>query len=340
MLSPDLDVCWRNPFLSGVSEEDVVSYEAHYAAWWQRRSATMYRQLTHFYYNPNWHPDEPSKDTYAKLTAGRVGDELLPVIYDAQRPWPCPYGPNGEHHVERLHKPGEGASEAKQICGLSKYNELITKQKERWPELFASSAAAAAPDECIVYSLGSNNQFGFEEVLSATTSCSTWTFDCTSSPPTTSIPRLHFEASCLGPEEFQDTGKNLQLRLFPMHNPAAEFKPSSDQFRPILEKVKYTTYYKIVDEKLKHTHVSLLKIDIEGGEYATLIDMLSDPVKSRTLAPFQITIEIHWWTRGIGHAMLTMELLNLLYRNGYRVVSHETQWDPSCFELTWVRAFC
>jgi len=297
--------------------------------------------LTNFYYAPGVHPEEPVKDSYDDLTRARVGAEILNIIYDKERPWPCPYGPNGEHHVERLHKAGEAASEAKQICGLSKYDELVAKQKERWPAMdsvaASASASSSSSSDCIVYSLGSNNQFGFEDIVSTSTPCTTWTFDCTSSPPTHSIARMHFEAACLGPEEFNDSGRNLQLRIFPMmHTPPGWLTQS---FKPVLEKVKYSTYYSIADAKLKHSHVSLLKIDIEGGEYATLIDMLED-TRSRSLAPFQIAIETHWWTRGIAHAMLTLDLFNLLYRHGYRVVSHEAQWDPSCFETTWVRAFC
>jgi hypothetical protein len=323
LLSPQLDVCWRNPFLAGVSEEAVWAHEEYYAAWWQQRSAALYRLLTHFYYHEAVHPEEPVKDSSDQLARGRVGDEILQIIYDPTRPWPCPYGPNGEHHVERLHKEGEAPSEAKQLCAISKYTELVERQRKRWPEMYAAdddatgsastSASSSVPtspsassspvvsaesfssaSQCIVYSLGSNNQFGFEEVVSTTTPCTTWTFDCTSSPPTTAIARLHFEAACLGPEEFNDSGQNLQLRMFPMmHTPPGWLTQS---FKPVLEKVKYTTYSKIVDSKLRHSHVSLLKIDIEGGEYATLIDMLADEQRSRTRAPFQIAIETHWST--------------------------------------------
>ena len=52
---------------------------------------------------------------------------------------------------------------------------------------------------CVIYSLGSNNEWDVEEAMLAETPCEVFTFDCTSEPPAKPMgPRLHFEKTCLG----------------------------------------------------------------------------------------------------------------------------------------------
>ncbi len=36
MISPHLDICWRNPFLADITEEQVMEHERHYDDWWAR----------------------------------------------------------------------------------------------------------------------------------------------------------------------------------------------------------------------------------------------------------------------------------------------------------------
>lgn len=352
------------------SEAEVLAHERATYEWWSGRSHALFRLLTDYYHQPAVHPESPAHDSYEQLNRDRVGDGLLSILYDEENPWPCPYGPQGR--VVRFFNPkaGEAESEAKLVCGLAQVHELVERQKERWPDMYAekddtspasgvsapASSSAASRSACIVYSLGSNNQFGFEGSVSLDTSCETWTFDCTSAPPTQSIPRVHFEPLCMGSDEFNGSGKNLQLRMFPMvHTPPGW---RSQEARKVLERMQLTTWKHIAQERLKHSHVTLLKMDIEGGEYGVLIDMLehsskqgadaqSDTAASSSsssslppIAPDQLTLELHWWNRGIGHAMLTLDTLSLLYRSGYRVMAHEKQHDTNCFEVNLVRVFC
>jgi len=53
---------------------------------------------------------------------------------------------------------------------------------------------------CVVYSLGSNDQFDFEEAVLQRSNCSVHTFDCTSNaPPKQLSHRHHFHDTCIGP---------------------------------------------------------------------------------------------------------------------------------------------
>jgi hypothetical protein len=52
--------------------------------------------------------------------------------------------------------------------------------------------------DCVVLSLGSNNDFQFEESISAQSLCRTHTYDCTSNPPPRPILRHSFSKKCLG----------------------------------------------------------------------------------------------------------------------------------------------
>jgi FkbM family methyltransferase len=64
-----------------------------------------------------------------------------------------------------------------------------------------------------------------------------------------------------------------------------------------------------------HTHIDLLKMDIEGSEYAVLDNILKEKIDIK-----QICVEVHHRFEGIGIAK-TKELVRKLNENGYYIVA-------------------
>lgn len=104
----------------------------------------------------------------------------------------------------------------------------------------------AVRDPCVVYSIGGNNQWEFEQDILQKTPCEVHTFDCTGPIERFQKPdndRLHFHHVCLGTANV----------------PAPKTPPTKDSHVGgefwTLEKMQKT---------LKHTQIDLFKIDIEG----------------------------------------------------------------------------
>ena len=166
-----------------------------------------------------------------------------------------------------------------------------------------------AVPKCIVYSLGSNNQFEFEEgLLKSLPTCSVYTFDCTSLPPVNYTERLYFEKTCLGDHDFiTDEGtvfKSLNSIMTANH----------------------------------HDSVHLLKMDIEGYEFAVFTGLLANPLEPKL--PYQISFESHSYNK-FPWTMKHMALFNQLITVGYRFVSFEHNiLCDHCNEYTIMRVYC
>lgn len=89
---------------------------------------------------------------------------------------------------------------------------------------------------CIVYSIGSNNNWNFEEDIVRSTPCSVYTFDCTvdGHVPSNSTDRIHFNKICLGERS----------------------KGNNDNSSPTFKSLKE------IMSMLGHDHITLLKMDI------------------------------------------------------------------------------
>lgn len=180
---------------------------------------------------------------------------------------------------------------------------------------------------CIIYSLGSSNNFLFEEAALAETPCEIFTFDCTSHPPAKDYgPRFQFARICLG-----DSAKHGDM---------------------------YKSLHEIAAER-GHSGISFLKMDIEGYEYEVVESMwrgIFDNPSGATFAlrslPDQISLEVHFTTimKGIAWSapkdavsLSSGDMLGLwvqLTDLGYVVVSREDNSQCfSCSEFTLVRAF-
>ncbi|GAQ84755.1 hypothetical protein KFL_002040140 [Klebsormidium nitens] len=167
--------------------------------------------------------------------------------------------------------------------------------------------------DCTVFSLGSNNDFSFEDSIAKTTKCHLQTFDCTVRQPR--VPddisdRVTFHQICLG------TAKETKGEL---------------EFMSIVD----------VAALLGQTSPpNLFKMDIEGGEWDVFQDLLRS--ESAHLLPYQLSLELHWCMSGRRKTVADVAMLmHLLYDVGYRVISREDNvLCECCTELTFIRAFC
>jgi hypothetical protein len=177
--------------------------------------------------------------------------------------------------------------------------------------------------DCVVYSLGSHNNYRFEQDILDKTNCTVVTFDCTIDGRKLG-PRHVFSKMCLG----------SQLKM--------EEDPQT-----------WTTLSAAM-KRFKHTRLDLLKIDIEGAEY----DVLGEWGQSSSDLPRQLAIEIHYSGIYYGtpsfknstdasnllwplHEMRTSDLALFLFHlanAGYGIVSREDNPRAQhCTELSLIR---
>jgi len=227
------------------------------------------------------------------------------------------------------------ASPAARPCApLSRLGGSAGSDGGKW----VCGAAALVPG-CVIYSLGSNNEWDFEAAALTQTPCDVFTFDCTSGPPPAGGPlasnaRLHFEKVCLG-----DGGG------------------AGGEYRTLRE----------IAAAHGHTAISLLKVDIEGYEFGVVESLwrgalLGGSAADLALLPAQLTVEVHDATimpglawncaqecartpppYGDGVTLSPGDMLPLwvqLSDLGYVVVSREDNaMCTECVEFTLVRAF-
>jgi hypothetical protein len=193
--------------------------------------------------------------------------------------------------------------------------------------------------KCIVYSIGGNNLWEFETDILQNTSCDVHTFDCTGSKSRFQKPssdRLHFHHVCLG------TTHERAL-------PEKECRGSNS-------KCGETWTLLEMQQKLKHTRIDLLKVDIEGFEWPLFESWpeLTDPGADKLVLPMQIAVEIHYQTQfsvlrapSVTQDMdfrLARDVVQLqahLLRMGYVVVERDDNMAcPHCTELTLIRYQC
>jgi FkbM family methyltransferase len=158
---------------------------------------------------------------------------------------------------------------------------------------------------CVVYSLGSSNDFSFEnEFLQSYPHCEMHTFDHTSSPPTPrDNPAINF------------------------HNYGVAASTSTDgklhSLRDILQ-------------DLNHTEVEVMKVDIEGHEYEVIAELAKGDA-SPLLNVRQILMEIHEPPLTANQVHDLMEKLHVL---GFVIFNKEPNTAGccgDCIEYSFVR---
>ena len=181
-----------------------------------------------------------------------------------------------------------------------------------------SSSTFATRKPCIIYSIGSNGDFGFEEfLLQETQSCTIYTFDCT-------------------------------MGQTPAYNSSFEKLKDKHWFHPwclsAQDGVPNSNYMTLatIHERLKHSWgtLALLKMDIEAFEHKVLANFQ----KSDRFLPEQLILEVHSTTEPISGAYryksigeLTLFLLQLM-RLGYRLV--HVQPEGGGVDATFIRVMC
>ena len=166
-------------------------------------------------------------------------------------------------------KQGEFDDDSKMICGMS--DDEVFQQ-----------------EGCIIYSIGGNNEWQFEEDLLKRTKCDIHTFDCTGPPSRftkkPSHPRSHFHHICLGDQ----------------HVPAPPIQKCTDPHMVCGEIMTLAQ----MQRHLHHTHLELIKMDIEGFEVPLLHSWWrhennnnNDKENGVVAAyPVQMMMEVHYCT--------------------------------------------
>jgi hypothetical protein len=197
-----------------------------------------------------------------------------------------------------------------------------------------------AEKNCVVYSVGGNNQWEFELDILEKTPCDVHTFDCTgdiSRFKKPEDPRLFFHHICLGAE----------------HVPYDQRQECTDGICGDI-----LTLYQI-QIMLGHKRIDLFKIDIEGFEWPLFESWpeLSDTNGPTDMVlPMQILVEVHYrtqmealwppghqgkWRTDFKFANDFVKLQEHLLKIGYAVaVRDDNRRCPHCTELTLVQYQC
>jgi hypothetical protein len=167
---------------------------------------------------------------------------------------------------------------------------------------------AALQQGCIIYSLGSDGNFAFENSMVESSPCEIHTFDCTitsAKVPGNLNPRIHFHPLCLGDDA--DNGAK-----------AGSYRSLSSLMA-----------------ELGHAQVQLLKMDIEGYEFRVIEALFKGFLAGKgSSLPLQIAFEQHYLTNtevgwgkqnpGLSAGDMAIAWVNLA-EMGYVLVHREDQ---------------
>lgn len=277
----------------------------------QNQAPFVYKSVSSFKDPSSWCRTNPflaswssSKFTEAALSVIEYRSSI--VLRTHEKTW-------NAHLTDSPHKPFDSLpnvvsctdevytdGEAKFVCGLSRLQ---------------------AP--CIIYSLGSDGNFAFEEAVSKKTPCEIHTFDCTVSKerlPAMLPARVTYHSICLGSDE------------------------------------EVTSQYRSLGSLMRefgHNRVDLLKMDIEGFEFRVVEAMYGSFLKEggKNL-PLQIAFEQHFITGspsqlswsgknpGLGAGDMAILWIDLTEMGYVLTGRNDNPGCPSCSELSAIRVFC
>jgi len=132
--------------------------------------------------------------------------------------------------------------------------------------------------DCVIYSFGIDWDSSFEsEVLSRTKHCEIWGFDA--------IQEQFGSQITEGDSKIRSRAHFRQLQLGPKDSHASGDSP------------KIYTLQNLMRAN-GHTHIDILKIDVEGWEFETLKSLVSSYIDTEEPLPFgQLQIEVHAWNK-------------------------------------------
>ncbi|TVY33663.1 hypothetical protein LSUB1_G006736 [Lachnellula subtilissima] len=213
----------------------------------------------------------------------------------------------------RVGRLGDGG---KWVCGMSLY------EAKPAPAISRSSSQQGS-SETIIYSFGVNDESTFEaEMLARIPSAHIFAYD--------------YSVTSFGPQ------------LSPSYSARAHFKQLGLGAKDELYRTPQFFSLASLMAQNKHSYIDILKIDIEGSEYAALDAFMDECDKTGVFPIGQVMIELHlvddqhvnfetfgkWWERleafGMRPTWLEVNLLSVTLGQG--------KTDPRCVEYVWVNA--
>lgn len=166
----------------------------------------------------------------------------------------------------------------------------------------------------VIYSMGIGEDISFDLALIESHQCSVYAFD----PTPRSIEWIEKQTL---PEKFKWFGFGIahhdgEVSFFPPANQnyvshtILNNQPSRST--PITVQVKRLS---TIMNEMGHQEIDMLKMDIEGAEYETIKDFLSEDLKIH-----QILVEFHHFFSNVG-LWKTIEAVGMLYLHGYKLTS-------------------
>jgi hypothetical protein len=165
---------------------------------------------------------------------------------------------------------------------------------------------------CRVYSFGSAGQIGFELEMIEQHGCETFTFD----PNPKSNPTIQ-KGMCYF---------------------AVGMGPTPSGWDVVIDGVKYPTLSLVeIAKTLNHSTIDILKIDIEGSEWASVPHFLKEE-GFVDLRVSQIMIELHYAVNQLSNASNLKDLFTALQDSGYYAFSKEPNLlcGPQCCEYSFL----
>lgn len=150
---------------------------------------------------------------------------------------------------------------------------------------------------CVIYSVGSENNFIFEEAIEKF-GCEVHTFDCYASGQG-APPSVNYHKWCVDGHIWREDHYTIPALI----------------------------------EKLGHKKIDILKIDVEGAEYPAIPRLAGLTYEQ---LPVQVAVEIHPWPqmpgnqRSVTKLRETLELMLQLHRMGYRLASRDDYPPAPC----------
>lgn len=139
--------------------------------------------------------------------------------------------------------------------------------------------------DSIIYSVGVGTNISFDLAIAEKLGCDVHLFDPT--PRSIDWVKSHTLPNTLHFHEYGLAGEDGDILFYPPR------RERSSHFSPVRRGVKSDQSNTIsapvfrlqsIMQKLGHTHVDLLKVDIEGGEYDAIDDILASDIEVRQLA--------------------------------------------------------
>lgn len=173
-------------------------------------------------------------------------------------------------------------------------------------------------DNSLVYSLGVGDDIEFDLTLIRDHDLSVHAFD-----PTPNSEHMLAEREL--PDNFifhayAISDQNSELKFYPRRKRSGEHStvmytllPDPDSEAQAISVPSYTL--STVAAQLKHTNIDLLKIDIEGAEYAVIEGLLASELR-----PQQILVEFHHRFANIG-VEKTRQAVDSLRKAGYKLIA-------------------